>query len=369
MLFPALEEEFGWSRTLLSSSTSVAFLVMGLLASVMGRLADRHGPRPVLMAAGLMFACGYAGMSLVSAPWHLPALFAVSIGVGLASHDVVTLSTVARWFESRRGVMTGIVKTGTAAGQVAIPPTTALLVVAYGWRDAVVILGAAAAAIILLAALAMNRPPERRTPEGAPAGPAPGATLAEARRGRAFWTLCALQFLFFPTLITVPVHIVVHGRDLGLDAATAATLLSVSGAASVAGRLLIGGAIDRIGGRLAHMVCFAPLIAALVALALIRTPEPLFLAVAVYGFAHGGFFTVVSPTVAEYFGLGSHGAIFGAVLFFGTLGAAAGPVAAGWAFDATGAYTAAFATLAGAAALGLLLAASLHAPRAAPTPA
>lgn len=369
VLFPALEAEFGWSRTLLSSSTSVAFLVMGLLASFMGRLADRHGPRPVLMTVGLIYAAGYAAISLVSEPWHLPLLFAVCMGVGLAGHDVVTLSTVARWYETRRGVMTGVVKVGTAAGQVAIPPTAALLVVAFGWREATVMLGAAAAVLVLLAALAMSPPPARRDASGALAGPAPGRTLAEARRSRPFWTLCALQFLFFPTLITVPVHIVVHGQDLGLAPASAATLLSVSGAASVAGRLTVGGLIDRIGGRRAYALCFAPLIAALTALATVSDPTLLFAVVALYGFAHGGFFTVVSPTVAEYFGLGAHGAIFGAILFFGTLGAAIGPVAAGWAFDVTGSYAPAFLTLAGAAALGLGLGLSLPAPRAIPAAA
>ena len=367
VLFAALEDEFGWSRTLVASSTSVAFLVMGLLASLRGRLADRHGPRPVLAVTGLMFAAGYAAIGLVSQPWHLPALFALLIGAGLASHDVVTLSTVARWFETRRGIMTGVVKVGTAAGQVALPPLTALLVVALGWREAVLVLGAGAAVLVLGAAAVMTRPPERRTAEGALAGPAPGPSLAEARRGRTFWTVCAIQFLFFPTLITVPVHIVVHGRDLGLDAATAAMLLSTSGAASVAGRLVVGGLIDRIGGRRGYVLCFAPLIAALIALTLIRDPGPLFLAVALYGFAHGGFFTAVSPVIAEYFGLGAHGAIFGAVLFWGTLGAAVGPVAAGWAFDVTGSYAPAFAVMAAAAGLGRAL--TLTLPRLRPSPA
>ena len=50
-----------------------------------------------------------------------------------------------------------------------------------------------------------------------------------------FWTICAIQFLFFPTLTTVPLHMVVHGMDLGMSAAIAAGLLSAIGAASVAG--------------------------------------------------------------------------------------------------------------------------------------
>jgi MFS family permease len=81
----------------------------------------------------------------------------------------------------------------------------------------------------------------------------------------------------------------------------------------------------------------------------------LFAAVAVYGFAHGGFFTVMSPTVAEYFGLQAHGAIFGLVLFSGTIGGAAGPILAGRIFDLTNSYALAFTALAALATLGLAL--------------
>jgi MFS family permease len=81
----------------------------------------------------------------------------------------------------------------------------------------------------------------------------------------------------------------------------------------------------------------------------------LFAAVPIYGFSHGGFFTVMSPTVAEYFGLQAHGAIFGLILFFGTIGGAAGPILAGRVFDLTNSYDPAFLALAVLAALGLAL--------------
>ncbi len=137
--------------------------------------------------------------------------------------------------------------------------------------------------------------------------------------------------------------------------ALAAILLSVMGAASVAGRLSVGALVDRIGGKRALVLCFVPLIASLLAFLLISAPWVLFAAVAVYGFAHGGFFTVMSPTVAEYFGLQAHGAIFGFVLFFGTIGGAAGPILAGRIFDLMNSYDPAFATLAALATLGLAL--------------
>jgi len=354
LFFKALEAEFGWSRTLLSSCTSIAFLVMGSLAFFGGRLNDRYGPRVVLTVAGTLCGLGYALLSQVTQPWQLFAIFGLLIGVGMSSHDVVTLSTIARWFHQRRGIMTGVVKVGTAAGQIAVPPIAALLIAIYDWRQALIILGVAAIALLLAAASLMKSPP-------AAAGSGNGADVAgysfqEARRTRTLWMICAIQFLFFPTLTTIPLHIVVHGMDLGMSAGQAAILLSVMGAASVAGRLSIGTLADRIGGRRALIICFAPIIASLLAFLFIAAPETLFAAVAVYGFSHGGFFTIMSPTVAEYFGLRAHGAIFGLILFFGTIGGAAGPLLAGQVFDRTESYGPAFVTLAAMAVLGLALA-------------
>jgi MFS family permease len=58
----------------------------------------------------------------------------------------------------------------------------------------------------------------------------------------------------------------------------------------------------------------------------------------VYGLAHGGLFTSLSPIVAEFFGIKSHGVLFGIMMFCGTFGGALGPFIAGYVFDVTGRY-------------------------------
>ncbi len=353
LFFKAFEVEFGWSRTLLSSCMSFAFIVMGVLAVFGGRLNDRYGPRLVLAVAGALCGTGYALMSQVTQPWQLFAVFGLFIGVGMATHDVVTLSTIARQFRQRRGIMTGVVKVGTAVGQITVPSIAAYLIAIYDWRLALMILGIAAVALLLVAALLMKSPPANAG-SGSGADTA-GSRLQEARRSRTLWMICAIEFSFFSAVTTIPLHIVVHGMDLGMTPALAAILVSVLGAASVVGRLSVGGLVDRISGRRALILCFVPLIASLLAFLFISAPWGLFAAVAVYGFAHGGFFTVMSPTVAEYFGLQAHGAIFGFVLFFGTIGGAAGPILAGRIFDLTDSYAPAFAALAALATLGLVL--------------
>ena len=49
-------------------------------------------------------------MSQVTQPWQIVLIFTTFIGLGMGTHDVVTLSTVARWFQKGRGVVTGLAK-------------------------------------------------------------------------------------------------------------------------------------------------------------------------------------------------------------------------------------------------------------------
>ena len=186
--------------------------------------------------------------------------------------------------------MTGVVKVGTATGQMVLPLLAALLMGIVGWRYAALALGYGGAALLLIAAFSMSAPPKSRAPAGS--AERRGPPFAVVRRGRAFWTLCLMQFLFFPSLVTVPLHIAVHGIDLGMTRTAAATLLTVIGAASIVGRMSVGTFADRIGGRNSYILSLMLLVAALLLLLAVEAHGPLFAAVAVYGFAHGGLFTV-----------------------------------------------------------------------------
>ena len=60
VFFPALEAEFGWSRTTISGASSLAFVVMGVLGIAAGRLNDVIGPRVLITASALFFGIGQA---------------------------------------------------------------------------------------------------------------------------------------------------------------------------------------------------------------------------------------------------------------------------------------------------------------------
>lgn len=365
VFFKEFQAEFGWSRAMISGASSLAFLMMGTVGMLMGRMNDRVGPKRLIVAAGLSFATGYLPMAFMHAPWHLYLLYGLFVGAGLSAHDVVTLSTVARWFIRRRGLMTGFVKVGTGAGQLLVPLAATALIAAYGWRTSYLIMGVAVMMALILVAQClrldpgeMNLLPDGDTlpAEGVEKKPREtGVVLRTAIRTRPLWILCAVELIVFGCLLTIVVQIVPHAMDLGLPPVTAAGVLSTIGGVSMVGRLVMGATNDRIGGRRSLLICFGVLMCGFLCLLAARGAWMLFLFAIVYGFAHGGFFTVMSPTVAELFGTGSHGALFGVVLFCGTLGGAAGPILAGYTFDVTGTYQPVFLVLTGLLAIGFML--------------
>lgn len=372
VFFKEFQAEFGWSRATISGASSLAFFIMGAVGILAGRLNDRIGPRILIAAAGIFLGIGYLLLSYMQAPWQLYLLYGLLVGVGYSTHDVITLSTIARWFVKRRGMMSGIVKVGTGCGQLFVPLIATALIAAFGWRTSCFVIGATALAALVAVAQVMRRDPQGLglLPDGGTAEPAGhviaagegGLSLSAAARTRQFWILCVAEFAIFFCLLTIIVHIVPYARDRGLEPAIAAGVLSTIGGVSMLGRAVIGTANDRIGGKRSLIICFIILICGLIWLQMAKETWMLFVFAAIYGFAHGGLFTVVSPTVAELFGISSHGLLFGFVLFSGTLGGAIGPLMAGRIFDLTGSYRLVFLILTAMAVVGFILIITLQPP-------
>jgi MFS family permease len=366
VFFKPLLVDFEWSRATLSGAQSLAMLVSGILGILIGRLSDRFGPRMVMSVAAFFLGLGLLLMSGLNHLWQLFLFYSVVFGIGLSAIDIIPLSTTARWFIRRRGIMTGIVKVGTGAGQLIIPLVASLLIAGYGWRISYVIIGAAAMVMLIFIGQLLRRDPAQMglLPDGNKELQTQSSKLTEtdfyireALRTWQFWTIC---FTFLATmfcLLMIMVHIVPHVTDIGISSTTAAGILSAIGGISMVGRFVTGVAIDRIGNRLSMIICLILLILALLWLQLAGELWMFYLFAVVYGFGHGGLFTVISPIVAEYFGIRSHGVLFGIVFCSAMVGGAIGPVIAGHIFDTTGSYSLAFwiCTSVGALALVLIL--------------
>jgi MFS family permease len=265
-------------------------------------------------------------------------------------------------------MMTGIVKVGTGAGQLVMPLLAGIVIIDYGWRCAAVFVGIVVLVLFTGSGLLLRRDPRqigqlpdggRQPPKGQLDSSEKGLSFQEALRSRKFWMVCLIGFLTEYCLLTIPVHIVPHAIDIGMDPIKAAGVLSTIGGVSMLGRLSTGIAIDRIGNKKSLIICFILLILSFLWLQAAAEMWTLYLFAVIYGIAHGAFFTVISPIVAELFGISSHGVIFGIVTFSGTVGRAIGPVLAGHIFDVTLSYQLVFLILIGVSIASLLLSLSL----------
>lgn len=363
VFFNPLMEAFGWSRAAISGASSAAFFITGVFAILMGRLNDHMGPRILMSIAALFFGVGFCLMSQVDTLFKLYLFFGLIFGMGLSSVDIIALSTIARWFTHKRGKMTGIVKVGTGAGQFTFPILASFLISGYGWKNAFVLMGAGALILLLIIAQFLRRDPGIVYPSSAAAPTRhhefqnQGVSFSMALKAPEFWIICMVNLLLVSCLMSIMIHIVPHARDIGISSHAGAGILATIGGVSMLGRFISGLAIDRTGSKHIMIICFGILIASLVWLTLADALWKLYLFACIYGIAHGGYFTAISPIVAEWFGIRAHGALFGLVLFFGTTGGALGPILTGFFFDLTLSYTMAFWLMTGIVCLafGLLL--------------
>ena len=361
--------EFGWTRAITSGAFSLSMVVYGLLNVAVGRLTDRFGPRMLVTLCGFLLGLGYLLMSQISTVWQLYLFYGVIIGAGVGGSFIALLSSVARWFVKRRGLMTGIVMAGVGVGTLIGPPVASWLISAYSWRISYIILGSIVLVVVVLAAQFLRRDPTQvgqvalggdEEEKQGPALAMGGFSFREVTDTLQFWITFAMLFCFGFCLYAVLVHIAPHAIEMGISAANAAGVLAAIGVSSIFGKVLLGIAIDRIGGRQGFIICFILLSAAMFWLVPVTEMWQLYLFAAIFGFAYGGGGASEAPLVAALFGLRSHGLVLGVINLGFTIGGSLGPLIAGYIFDVTGSYYLAFLISAAVGIVGLILAVVLR---------
>jgi len=369
VFFKPVLAEFGWTRAMTSGAYSLTFFLSGAIAMVAGRLNDRFGPRIVMTCSGLLLGLGYLLMSRISAIWELYLFYGVIVGTGMGGGIAPSLSTVARWFVKKRGLMSGITIAGIGAGTTITPPIANWLISTYSWRTSFTIIGIAVLVLVVGLAQLLIRDPGRKglLSYGAETAVAErssldvaGLSLHEAVRTRQLWTLFTIYICAGFFIQTILVHIVIHATGLGLSAASAAFIMFIIGIGNIIGRVATGGVADRFGNKAAITSTLILMAVGFIWLLTARELWMLYLFAFVFGLAHGGILCMMSPLPAGLFGLRSHGVILGVVMFGSTIGGGIGPVVAGSIFDVMNSYQTAFIICIAVIVAGLMLAISIR---------
>jgi MFS family permease len=334
-----MSEATGWSRTGISTTMTIDFLVMGVAAFGWGALTDRFGPRIVVLSGTLLLGLGLVLASRATSLLQFQLIYGIVVGAAAGAVFAPMIATVTGWFDKRRSLAVSLVSAGMGVAPMTVAPFAQWLIQSYDWRTSFLVIGIASWILLVPAALLVRAAPTAA--EGAPGAPAEGGeglTAGRALRSPQFIVLSLTFFLCCAAHSGPIFHVVSYALACGLPAMTAVTIYSAEGIAGLAGRLLFGVLGDRYGAR--RIVVLGLMVQAIGAGAYYFTRSAgEFYAVAIlFGMAYGGVMPLYAVIAREYFPMRIMGTVFGGAAMISSLGMALGPAAGGWLFDNFGGY-------------------------------
>src|SRR5882724_7022453 len=246
----------GWSHTEVSSAMTIGFLAMGAAGFGWGALSDRIGPRPVVLAGGVLLGLGLFLASRAQSALQFQLAFGLLVGIAVGSFFSPMIAAVMGWMTSHRGLAVALVSVGVGVAPVTMSPFAAWLITQMDWRSAQVVIAVLVWATLIPAALFVRRPPAAQavahTGQEPGAAEGPPMSLRDAFVSLPFAVL-ALTFFACCAAHAGPIfHTVTYAMTCGLAPLAAVTIYSVEGLAGLGGRLALGVLADRLGVKRVH---------------------------------------------------------------------------------------------------------------------
>jgi MFS family permease len=328
--------DLGWGRETFSFAIALQNLLWGLAMPFAGAIADRFGAGRVLVAGGVAYGLGLAGMAYSATPLALNLAAGLMIGVGLSCTGFgVVLGVVARAYPpEKRSVAVGIAGAAGSFGQFAMLPGAQALISGFGWLNALLVLALAAFLMIPLgAALAGRNAAAQESDQPI------GAALAEAAGHRGFWLLTASFFVCGFQTMFLMTHLPAYLVDQGLAPAQGMAALAVIGLANIFGSYGAGVLGARYSKRLILAGFYAlRAVAIAIFLAAPLSAAGAYLFGAVFGLTFLGTVPLTNSLVGQIFGVKYLSTLFSICFLGHQLGAFIGAWAGGAVFDLTGSY-------------------------------
>ncbi|TFH36542.1 MAG: MFS transporter [Dehalococcoidia bacterium] len=369
VFYPAIVDEFGWTRGNTAIIFSINIMVYGIVAPFAGALADRFRPRYVLAAGAILMGIGMASCSLATAKWQFYLLYGVVAAIGLSVAGWAPVATlIANWFVRRRALAFGILGAGFGLSLIAAY-FAQYVISSFGWRTAYVVIGLFIALLVApICIILVRRTPADKGlfPEGmtaeeyaaeqtrtseyraASAWRKKDWTLRSAMRTRQFWLLFVIWIVSMGIVEQIAIsHHVYFYLDVGYAPLTAATFFGIFGICFAAGNV-VGAISDRIGRERffipACLVC-AGFVSLYFVMKDTSTPWLPPVIASGFGLSFGSLCCVLNATLADLFQGAHYGRIAGTMIVGFAIGGTVSPWMAGYLHDVTGSYTITFAVL------------------------
>jgi predicted MFS family arabinose efflux permease len=332
----AIVDDTGWSLGWVVSGTSIGLLVAGLISPQVGRIIDRHGGRPVLLASSLFYAGGLVIVGMApTLPVYLLGWALIGLGMGTGLYDAVFAALGRLYGSEARGAITNLTLFGGFASTICWP-LSAFMIDHIGWRYACLVY----AALHLLVALPLQMSVVRRVPprHETPAAPdSNGVRAAPARIDNEtliFALLAVILSIAAGIGSIVIVNFMIFLQARGVDYAVAVSLGTLFGPAQVGARV-----VERLFGNRYHpiwtMIACCVLMAIGLLLLLGHFPY-LLLVILLYGAGYGISWIGRGTLPLALFGPIRFPRLMGKLAFPSLIVQAAAPSAGAWLIEASG---------------------------------
>lgn len=366
VFFKSIEAEFELTRTVTSAISSVSMVLIPISGFIGGWALDRYGPRVVLLLMGIITGLSLILTSRTGAAWQVFLTYSVLLAIGMGPVYVVATTTVSRWFNRKRGLAVGIAGSGEGLGTITMAPLSNFLISRFSWKTAYLIIGLITWAVVIPFSRFLKKDPGEIgvLPDGLKAEEGDitrvnveakpqesGMTLSETLKTRGFWAVAGIWFFFSFNLSLLFTHMVPHVTDIGITATEGAMIISIMGAARVAGMIGLGIVADRAGRKKVAVISTLIQAGAMVWLVWAEDLWVFYIFAVLYGLGNGGLFSGVTSLLGDTFGLGRLGSILGLLEIGWGLGAGIGPLIGGFIYDTSSSYSLAFLLGAGSMAV------------------
>jgi hypothetical protein len=242
--------ETGWSLRYVVGGTSLGLLVAGLISPQVGKLIDRHGGRPVLLASSLCYAAGLASVGLAPAlPVYLLGWVLIGAGMGTGLYDAVFAALGRMYGSEARGPITNLTLFGGFASTICWP-LSAFMIEHAGWRMACFIYAGLHLFVSLPLQMSVVRKAAAAISEtGAGNSEKPAEQSRLANESTIFALLALVLSLAAGIGSIVVVHLLIFLQARGVDFAVAVSLGTLFGPAQVGARV-----VERLFGNRYHPI-------------------------------------------------------------------------------------------------------------------
>jgi predicted MFS family arabinose efflux permease len=246
----------GMGIATISLALAIGQFTWGAIQPIAGAVADRYGPRLVLIAGMITLAIGCAITPFIENGFGLAIALGIlaSIGSGAGSFSVLIGAAAQRLPFDARGTASGVINAGGSFGQFIFAPLLQKLIQSLGWMGAMWAMALATlAAIPLVGKLTGPTATAPQHADDSRLGPA----VLEALRNPSYWLLHAGFFTCGFHIAFLVTHLPGEVNLCGLPPSVASWSLAIIGLANVFGSLYAGSCVARYRSKYVLAVMYA----------------------------------------------------------------------------------------------------------------